>query len=262
MVSFCFNSVTTWDPRTYLQYSEVRFRAGLDLIARIPQNSYSAIYDLGCGTGYLTNALAGKFPGANVTGVDSSAEMLAEARRDYPAISWVQKEIAAWRPERQPELIFSNAALHWLPSHEKLFPALLQLLRSGGVLAVQMPRHFESPSHLALQELVRERGWRAQLEALLLTPVSAPEAYWNWLSPLASRVELWETIYVQVLDGQNPVLDFMRGTALRPFLTVLSKEDGARFLAEFSERMAVAYPPQPNGQTLFPFRRFFLIAQR
>jgi trans-aconitate 2-methyltransferase len=187
--------------------------------------------------------------------------MLAEARRDYPVISWVHQEIATWQPERQPELIFSNAALQWLPSHEKLFPALVQLLRPGGVLAVQMPRHFESPSHLELRELVCGREWRAQLEPLLLTPVPAPETYWNLLSPLASTVELWETIYVQVLDGPNPVVDFMRGTALRPFLSVLSKEGGARFVAEFTERMAAAYPPQPNGQTLFPFRRLFLIAQ-
>jgi trans-aconitate 2-methyltransferase len=254
--------VTTWEPQTYLRYSEIRFRAGLDLIARIPKADYATVYDLGCGTGHLTRILADTFPSSRVIGVDSSPEMLSEARREFPAMSWQEADIKSWRPPAPPDVIFSNAAFQWVAAHEELFPYLLQMLRPGGILAIQMPRHFESPSHLELKDLVIQSEWRAKLEPLLLAPVPSPETYWRWLSPLARNLDLWETIYLQVLDGADPVVNFMRGTALRPFLTALSAVDGARFVEAFAKRMAVAYPPQANGQTLFPFRRIFMVAQR
>jgi trans-aconitate 2-methyltransferase len=255
-------TATTWEPQTYLTYAGIRFRAGLDLIARIPKAEYKTIYDLGCGTGHLTHLLANSFPGAHVTGVDSSAEMLAEAHREFPSISWLQADICSWRPAVAPDLIYSNAALHWVPDHEHLFPSLLRMLHLGGVLAAQMPRHFESPAHLELRDLVRQPEWRGRVESLLLATVPSPEAYWEWLSPHACEVDIWETIYLQVLNGKDPVVNFMRGTALRPFLTRLSKEEGARFLEDFARRMAKAYPAQPDGKTLFPFRRLFLVAHR
>ena len=254
--------MTTWEPQTYLRYSEIRFRAGLDLIARIPKADYATIYDLGCGTGHLTRILADTFPSSKVIGIDSSPEMLAEARREFPAMSWQEADVNSWHPPGPPDLIFSNAAFQWVPAHETLFPSLLQMLRPEGVLAIQMPRHFESPSHLELKDLVQQSEWRAQLEPLLLAPVPSPESCWRWLSPHARNVDLWETIYLQVLEGADPVVNFMRGTALRPFLTALSADDGARFVDAFAKRMAIAYPPQTNGQTLFPFRRMFMVAQR
>jgi trans-aconitate 2-methyltransferase len=254
--------VTTWEPRTYLRYAEVRFRAGLDLIARIPKNSYKTIYDLGSGTGHLTRLLAGNFPGANVTGIDSSPEMLAEARREFPQLSWIQADITSWRPPSPPDLIFSNAAFQWVPDHKILFPALLKMLSPGGVLAVQMPRHFESPSHIELRKLVNRPEWRAKLKSLLLTPVPGPETYWQWLSAHTSNLDLWETIYLQVLDGKDPVVNFMRGTALRPFLTALPEKQANHFVSAFAKRMSLAYPAEKSGQTLFPFRRLFFVAQR
>ena len=253
--------MTTWEPQTYLRYADIRFRAGLDLIARIPKLEYPTIYDLGCGTGHLTRILADTFPNTQVIGVDSSPEMLAEARREFPTIRWQQGDIASWDPPAPPNLIYTNAALQWLPDHETLLPALLKKLSPAGVLAMQVPRHFESPSHLGLKELVMQSEWRAKLEHLLLSPVPRPEAYWRWLSPHARHLDLWETIYLQVLDGEDPVVNFMRGTALRPFLTALQEDAPAKFIAAFAARMAAAYPRQSNGQTLFPFRRLFLVAQ-
>jgi trans-aconitate 2-methyltransferase len=253
--------VTTWEPQTYLRYSEIRFRAGFDLIARIPKSDYATIYDLGCGTGHLTRILADTFPTSKVVGIDSSPEMLAEARREFPAISWQEADVNSWHPPAPPGLIFSNAAFQWVPAHEKLFPSLLQMLRPGGVLAIQLPRHFESSSHSELKDLVQQSEWR-QLEPLLLAPIASPETYWRWLSPHARNVDLWETIYLHVLEGTDPVVNFMRGTALRPFLTALSAADGARFVDALAKRMAVSYPRQANGQTLFPFRRIFMVAQR
>jgi len=254
--------VTTWEPQTYLRYADIRFRAGLDLLARIPKLEYRTIYDLGCGTGHLTRILADTFPDAKVVGVDSSPEMLAEARREFPIIDWQQDDISSWNPVAPADLIYTNAALQWVPDHETLLPRLLNKLQPGGVLAMQVPRHFESPSHLALKELVMQGEWHAKLEPLLLTPVPPPETYWRWLSPHTRNLDLWEIIYLQVLDGRDPVVNFMRGTALRPFLSAMQDDETAEFIDAFAKRMAAAYPPQSNGQTLFPFRRMFLVAQR
>ena len=254
--------MTTWEPQTYLCYSEIRFRAGLDLIARIPRAHYAQIYDLGSGTGHLTSILADTFPGSKVIGIDSSREMLAEARREFPTISLQEADINSWHPPTAPDLIFSNAAFQWVPAHEKIFPSLLRSLRPAGILAIQMPRHFESPSHLELKDLVAQSEWRNQLEPLLLATVPPPETYWRWLSPHARDLDIWETIYLQVLDGPDPVVNFMRGTALRPFLSALSAAQGNRLVAAFAKRMVAAYPPQANGQTLFPFRRLFMVARR
>jgi trans-aconitate 2-methyltransferase len=254
--------VTTWEPQTYLRYADIRFRAGIDLIARIPKFDYQLIYDLGCGTGHLTRSLADTFPGSKVTGIDSSPEMLSEARREFPELKWRQADITSWRPPAAPHLIYTNAALQWVPDHETLLPSLLSKLRPGGVLAMQVPRHFESPSHLSLKELVTQSEWRATLEPLLLASIPPPETYWRWLSPHTRNLDIWETIYLQVLDGKDPVVNFMRGTALRPFLSALPEREAAKFIEAFAERMAAAYPPQANGQTLFPFRRLFVVGQR
>ena len=255
-------AMTTWEPQTYLRYADIRFRAGLDLIARIPKHAYTVIYDLGCGTGHLTRILADTFPSATITGVDSSPEMLAEARREFPQIPWHQADIRTWRPQQPADLLYTNAALQWVPDHEHLLPSLLKQLRPGGVFAMQIPRHFESPSHLELKEMVLQSPNRAKLEPLLLATTPPPQGYWRWLSPHTRNLDIWETIYLQVLDGPDPVVNFMKGTALRPFLSALSEKEGAEFLADFAARMARAYPPEANGQTLFPFRRLFLVAQK
>jgi len=254
--------VITWEPQTYLRYADIRFRAGIDLIARIPKLDYPVIYDLGCGTGHLTSILADTFPHSKVTGIDSSLEMLSEARRGFPTLEWQQADITSWHPPTPPHLIYTNAALQWVPAHETLLPSLLSKLLSGGVLATQVPRHFESPSHLGLKELVMQSEWRTALEPLLLAPIPSPDTYWRWLSPHARNLDIWETIYLQVLDGNDPVVNFMRGTALRPFLSALPENEAGKFIEAFAERMAAAYPPQANGQTLFPFRRLFVVAQR
>ncbi len=254
--------MTTWEPQTYLRYADIRFRAGIDLIARIPKLDYQLIYDLGCGTGHLSRILADTFPSSTVTGIDSSREMLSEAQREFPALNWQQADLTSWRPPAPPHLIYTNAALQWVPDHETLLPSLMNRLQPAGVLAMQVPRHFESPSHLGLKELVMQSEWRATLEPLLLAPIPPPETYWRWLSPHARNLDIWETIYLQVLDGKDPVVNFMRGTALRPFLSALPEKEAGKFVEAFAERMAAAYPPQANGQTLFPFRRLFMVAQR
>src|SRR5260221_1646563 len=160
--------VTTWQTQTYFPYADIRFRAGLDLIGRIPKSEYPTIYDLGCGTGHLTRILADTFPNSKVIGIDSSPEMLAEARREFPTLGWQQADISSWRPVAPPDVIYTNAALQWVPDHETLLPSLLNKLRPGGVMAMQVPRHFESPSHLGLKKLVMQSDSRANTERMVL----------------------------------------------------------------------------------------------
>lgn len=255
--------MTVWNPETYLQFSNIRFRAALDLMQRIPLEGCERVYDLGCGTGHLTKALQERWPGARVTGVDSSAEMLAHARGEFPEMEWVQADIAEWRADAAADLIFSNATLQWVPGHEQLLPRLMEQVRRGGILAMQMPRHVESPGHLLLLETAREARWRERLLPLTLgLVVHTPEQYWRWLSPAASRLDIWETIYQHVMEGENPVVEFYRGTQLRPYVQALGESEGREFVAAYAEKIARAYPRQADGKTLFPFRRIFIVAER
>ncbi|MCZ6861615.1 MAG: methyltransferase domain-containing protein [Alphaproteobacteria bacterium] len=248
-----------WDPGLYEKYAGPRMRPGLDLIARIVPPELRRIYDLGCGPGRLTACLAERWTQAHITGVDSSSEMLAKAREDYPALSWVKGEIADWSPDEPPDLIFSNAALHWLGDHARLFPRLLGALAPGGVLAVQMPRNFDAPSHTLIADVIRERDLSRALP-IRGAPVAHPETYYDILAPHAASLEIWESTYLQTLEGEDPVLEFVRATALRPVIEALAGEERDTFIGDYRERLRVAYPRRTDGVTLFPFRRLFIVA--
>ncbi len=255
-----------WDPRQYLKFAGPRVRPGLDLLERIPDIPAKQIVDLGCGAGQLTAQLAGRWLDAQVTGVDSSADMLRQASEafpaaDWPRLTWREGDIDSWQADTAPDLIYSNAALHWLKRHDALFPNLLSQLAPGGVLAVQMPRNFDQPSHLLLHETLQKQGLsnRVGLEA---RPVKPPADYYEFLSPGAVSLDIWETQYLQVLSGEHPVLDWVKGAALRPVYDALSGADLEAFLADYGAALAEAYPKQSDGMTLFPFRRLFIIARR
>ncbi|HVR64607.1 MAG TPA: trans-aconitate 2-methyltransferase [Polyangia bacterium] len=251
-----------WNPEQYLKFGQPRLRPALDLLARVPLDAPRAVCDLGCGAGNVTRLLAERWPAAAVTGVDDSPDMLAHAARALPSARWVRANIADWEPAEACELIFSNAALQWLPAHEALFPRLLAQLAPGGVLAVQMPRNFAAPSHTAVAETIAAGPWRAALEPLIRAqPVATPAAYHDWLAPSTASVDIWESEYLHVLTGADPVKEWTKGTYLRPFLDALP-DDGARaaFEAAYAARVAAAYPARPDGTTLFPFRRLFIVA--
>jgi trans-aconitate 2-methyltransferase len=252
-----------WDPALYLRHAGPRLRPGIDLISRVALDAPRRVVDLGCGTGDLTALLAERWPAARVVGLDASPEMLDLARARHPGIEWVRADLAGWRAQDPVDLVFSNAALHWLDGHEQLLPRLIDALAPGGVLAVQMPRNFAAPSHRAISEAAEAGPWRERLRSLVrVEPVWAPERYHRLLRPLSARLEVWETEYLHLLEGPDPVFEWVSGTALRPLMSALEEPERAAFGAAVRERLAMAYPRESDGTTLFPFRRLFLVATR
>lgn len=251
-----------WNPEQYELFEALRRRPAHDLLAALPSFEPARIVDLGCGPGHLTRVLADRFPAAHVLGVDKSTTMLEWAERTASRVEWLQADLATWRPSWPVDLIVSNAALHWLGDHERLFPELLEALAPGGVLAVQMPRNFDAPSHRLLHQTVAEGPWAAALAPVLREkPVHRPSDYYDWLAPLARRIDIWETEYLQILSGDVPVLQWVRGSALVPVMETLSGAELDRFMAAYRAKLEAAYPQQPNGATLFPFRRLFIVAR-
>ena len=253
----------TWNPDQYLSFADERLRPALDLLAQVPLEKAGGIIDLGCGPGNVTPYLERRWPDAVLTGVDSSPEMLEKARAALPQASWLQADIAEWSPAKAPDLIYSNAALHWLSEHEVLFPRLLNFLAPGGCLAVQMPQTAAGAWRRAAQDLAGDGPWAAKL-ADLRRPgnVQMAAAYYRILAPHCSKVEIWETDYLHALSGPDPVAEWTKGAGLRPFLDRLEGDEKVDFYTAYAERLRALYPPQPDGRTLMTFRRLFVVALR
>ncbi|MBX3455005.1 methyltransferase domain-containing protein [Ferrovibrio sp.] len=251
-----------WDPTQYLKFANERLQPALDLLGRIPAQAPETVVDFGCGAGNLSPMLRARWPHAKLLGVDSSPEMLAKARSDHPGVDFVQADVAEWQPDAPVDVLFSNATLQWLTNHEILLPGLLRHVKPGGWLAIQMPRNFDAPSHTCSVETVEQGPWRDKLlPHLRRRPVWPPADYWRLLQDRVSALSLWETDYIQVLSGENPVAEFTKGTWLKQFLDRLEGEERAAFEADYRARVAKAYPREQDGRTLFPFKRLFILAQ-
>lgn len=251
-----------WEPDRYLQFSDERLQPAIDLLNRISLAQSERIVDLGCGAGNVTRLLTQRWPEADITGLDSSPEMLDRARRVLPTARFELSGVEHWEPDGPPDLLFSNAALHWVGDHSSLFPRLLDSLSPGGVLAVQMPGNFEAPSHRLIRELAASPAWTGKLGPGRMGAVLPMADYQHILAPRCTRLSLWETTYWQSMSGPAPVLDWLRGTTLIPYLAPLDDVTRAAFLAELGASLAAAYPADATGTTLFPFRRIFILAQR
>lgn len=247
----------SWDPQQYHRFAAERARPFHELVARVGASEPGYVVDLGCGSGELTAILAQRWPTAEVEGVDSSAEMLAAAPT-APRLRFTVADIATWRPSRPVDVIVSNAALQWVPGHEEVLRTLAASLGQGGWLALQVPGNFAAPSHELLRTVAAR--WRPELR-LRSAPVLDPVGYAELLGACGLTVDAWETTYVQVLGGTDPVLEWVHGTALRPVLAAVPVEQHAGFLAEYGAALREAYPPGPHG-TCFPFRRVFAVGQR
>jgi trans-aconitate 2-methyltransferase len=256
-----------WDPVQYGVFADERARPFVDLLARVRAEQPGYVVDLGCGDGALTATLLYRWPGASVLGVDSSPAMLdrTAARAVHGRLSFRLGTIEEWRPDRPVDVLVSNAALHWVPEHPPLLRRLIASVAANGWLAIQMPGNFDSPTHTELAAMCRSSRWRDRLGAggWRSPPVLEPTAYLNLLAGSSHVIDVWETTYLHVLQGADPVLDWVRGTALRPALAALAGDPAAEadLLAEYGARLRAAYPPAPHG-TVLPFRRIFVVAQR
>ena len=260
----------TWNPQRYLEFADLRLRPAIDLLARVPSVAPRTVADLGCGAGNVTRLLAERWPDAQIVGVDNSAPMLDKARAALAGAANVRfemRDLAAWTPDAPVDVVYSNAALHWLDRHDALFPHLMSTLAPRGALAVQMPNNFDTPSHSAIAAIAQSERWRARIGDLVRdAPVAGAEQYLRWLAPLSSSLDVWETTYLQRLapraDGEHPVVAFVSGTWLVPYFERLADDPPSRdaFLREYRERIARAFPPEDDGVTLFPFRRVFVVA--
>jgi trans-aconitate 2-methyltransferase len=252
-----------WDAVQYLKYAEERARPFFDLLARVPREQANVIADLGCGPGNLTQVLTERWPSARVIGVDSSPEMLEQAKPlAVPGrLDFVQADISVWSPEQPVDLIVSNAALQWVGDHQALLGRFAGMLSPGGTLAVQVPYHFETAAHRVIEETKAEPRWRPVLHGvgLHLKAVSPLVWYVERLHELGFKVDAWQTSYIHVLSGENPVLEWFKGSALRPLLNRLTPQAGEDFLRDLGSRLKAAYPAR-GSVTLLPFPRLFLVA--
>jgi trans-aconitate 2-methyltransferase len=249
----------SWDPGEYLRFTDHRLRPGLELMARIPELDARRVIDLGCGTGALTRALADRWPVATVVGVDASPDMLSRARVEHPALEWIEADIGNFEPDGPVDVVYSNAALHWLDHHETLIPHLRTWLRPGGVLAIQMPNNWAEPTHTIPAAILDTHEWaQAGRSKLPADRLADPRSYAEWAQP--AETDLWETIYHHRLTGDDPVLGWVSGSVLRPVLDALGETAAARFADECRREYARAYPPDGHGVTTLAFRRMFLVA--
>lgn len=252
----------TWDPERYLTYADERGRPFVDLLARVGATAPRTVVDLGCGPGNLTRMLVERWPGADVRGLDSSAEMVERARVEVPGLDVRVGDLRDWRPEAPVDVLVSNATLQWLPEHLELVPRLLHQVAPGGWLAFQVPGNFEEPSHVLRRELAAEAPYAAHVEGVAHPASHDPVDYHDALAGSDVEVDVWETTYTHVLRGPDPVLTWVSGTGARP--TIQALPDGLReqFVEEFRRRLAAAYPVRDDGTVLLPFRRIFAVAHR
>ena len=253
--------MSTWDDEQYLKFADERTRPARELLARVPVSDAQRVVDLGCGPGNSTALLCERWPSARVIGVDSSPAMLQRARADLPQLDWRQGDVASFVADAPLDVLFGNAVLQWLPDHRQLVPRLFGQLRQGGVLALQMPHNFAEPSHRCMREL--PGPWQARTAGIRsVSPVESAAFYYDLLAPEAAYVDVWQTRYEHVLANAEAIVEWVKGTGLRPYLDVLEARERAEFLSAYTRALDAAYPERSNGKRLFSFPRLFIVAVR
>jgi trans-aconitate 2-methyltransferase len=253
-----------WDPAIYTRFSGERSRPFVDLLARVGARSPHTVVDMGCGEGTMTAALVDRWPGARVTGVDSSPEMLAAAAPVPGRLEFVVGDVREWQPDGPVDVVVSNAVLHWVAGHDALIARWAQWLSPDGWVAVQVPGNFRAPTHALLDQLCRSPRWAGRLADAGPRPdtVREPADYAQVLTAAGLEPDVWETTYLHVLRGPDPVLAWVRGSVLRPVLARLPDVDAAAFTTEYAAALRGAYPERADGSTLLPFRRIFAVGRR
>ena len=253
-----------WSARQYLKFEDERTRPPRDLLAQVPLQQPRRVVDLGCGPGNSTELLIARYPQAEVIGLDSSPDMLRQARERLPKWSFVQADLASWRPQERTDLLFANAVFQWVPDHPAVLRRLLEALPEGGVLALQMPDNTDEPALALMREVSGAGPWAGNLAltAAARDDLPGPAAYYDLLKPLATHIDIWHTVYNHVMAGPEAVVEWFRGSALRPFLAALDDAMRGAFVAEYTAQVARAYPARFDGKVLLRFPRLFIVATR
>jgi trans-aconitate 2-methyltransferase len=251
-----------WSANQYLKFEDQRTRPASDLAAQIPLQEPRKVYDLGCGPGNSTETLMRRFPKAECIGVDSSPDMLQQARKRLPQGTFIEADLKTWMPPTDADVFYSNATFQWIPDHIPVLQRLLKALPEGGALAVQMPDNVNEPSHVSMRETAADGPWAATLKDTPRELLPAVGVYYDALRPHCRYVDIWHTHYEHPLDGAAAIADWFKGTALRPFLDPLPEAQRADFLAAYTARLTKAYPAQCDGKSLLRFPRLFLMAVR
>lgn len=250
-----------WDEQQYSKFIDARTRPARELLARVPLAAAGRVIDLGCGPGNSTELLRERWPAAQLTGVDNSPEMLRAAKKTLPSVEWIEADVKDYRPAAPADVLFANAVLHWLPDHARLIPALLEQVAPGGALAIQMPDNHDEPSHRWMREL--PGAWMPRLSRIAAqSPVESPAFYYDLLASRASAVDIWQTRYQHVMPDAAAIVEWVKGTGLRPYLEQLSGTERDDYLARYHDAIAAAYPARGDGKRLFPFPRLFIVAIR
>ncbi|HEY7084694.1 MAG TPA: trans-aconitate 2-methyltransferase [Hyphomicrobiaceae bacterium] len=253
-----YRSAEDWSAMQYLKFEDERTRPPRDLLAQVPLQSPRRVVDLGCGPGNSTELLIKRFPGAQILGIDTSQGMLQQARGRLPGCTFVQGDLSTWMPEPDTDLLFGNAVFHWVPDHPSVLARLLGSLPPGGVLAVQMPDNTSEPALLLMEKVATSLAQPCPARAEL----PKPEAYYDLLRPICRHVDIWHTRYNHILDDHRGVVEWFKGSGMRPFLAPLSEPSRKAFLARYSDAIRRAYPARSDGKVLLPFPRLFIVAER
>jgi trans-aconitate 2-methyltransferase len=251
-----------WSPSTYLKFEDERTRPARDLLAQVPLDRPLRVVDMGCGPGNSTQLLVERFPEADIIGLDTSPNMLAEARQRLPQVRFETADAETWVPDGDVDVVFANAIYQWVPNHIEALRNVLIALPEGGVLAVQMPDNMAEPSHRLMREVAADGPWAEILQDAAGAALPPVQTYYDALTPYARRLDIWHSVYNHVLDDATSVVDWLRGTGLRPFIDLLSPKDRAEFLGRYQAGIAKAYPPAADGKVLLRFPRIFIVAVR
>ena len=253
-----------WNARQYLKFEDERTRPPRDLLAQVPLQRPRLAVDLGCGPGNSTELLIERFPQSKVIGLDSSPDMLRKARERLPNIKFIEGDIATWTPEERIDLLFANAALQWVPDHQRVMRALLESLPKGGVLAAQLPDNTAEPALVAQRKVAASGPWAAdpRVKAAARDALPSPETYYDVLKPVCTQIDIWHSVYNHVMATPQAIVEWFKGSSLQPYLSLLDAGMREQFLAAYTDKVVGAYKPRVDGKVLLKFPRLFIVAAR